>query len=108
MKVAARILVVVALLVPLAWAQEEGGPPPISQAEFISLVNAKTPPEQLLADIRARGIAFKLTPEFEESLRGAKVKKEVIDLLKAPATLEIHANVGGAVTSSMIGRCPPP
>ena len=96
MKVAARILVVVALLVPLAWAQEEGGPPPMSQAEFISLVNAKTPPEQLLADIRARGIAFKLTPEFEESLRGAKVKKEVIDLLKAPATLEIHANVGGA------------
>ncbi|MGH9789361.1 MAG: PEGA domain-containing protein [Candidatus Acidiferrales bacterium] len=100
MKVTVRTLLVGTVLVllagPAAWAQEEEGPQPISQAEFIALVNAKTPPEQLLADIRARGVSFKLTPEFEADLKGAKVKKEVIDLLKAPATLEIHANVGGA------------
>ncbi|MGH9814332.1 MAG: PEGA domain-containing protein, partial [Candidatus Acidiferrales bacterium] len=98
MKVAVRVLLLVALLVPAtaALAQEEGQPSPISEAEFISLVNAKTPPEQLVADIRARGISFKLTPELEEGLKGAKVKKEVIDVLRARATLEIHANVGGA------------
>jgi len=98
MKVAVRVLLLVALLAPVvtAQAQEEGQPNPISEAEFISLVNAKTPPEQLLADIRARGISFKLTPELEEGLKGAKVKKEVVDLLRARATLEIHANVGGA------------
>ena len=95
MKVAARVLLLVALLVPVVAAQEEQ-PTPISEAEFVSLVNAKTPPEQLLADIRARGISFKLTPELEEGLKGAKVKKEVVDLLRARATLEIHANVGGA------------
>jgi len=100
MKVAVRMLVVVALLLLLAarpaGAQEEEQPNPISEAELISLVNAKTPPEQLLADIRARGISFKLSAELEEGLKGAKVKREVIDLLKAPASLEIHANVGGA------------
>jgi tetratricopeptide (TPR) repeat protein len=101
MKLAARMLVVVALLSALVVgsavsAQEEEQPNPISEAELISLVNAKTPPEQLLADIRARGISFKLSAELEEGLKGAKVKREVIDLLKAPAILEIHANVGGA------------
>ncbi len=98
MRMVVRVLLLAALLVSAAAAraQDEEGPKPISEAEFISLVNAKTPPEQLLADIRARGISFKLTPEFETSLKGAKVKQEVINLLKARATLEIHANVGGA------------
>jgi tetratricopeptide (TPR) repeat protein len=97
MKVVARLLLLSALLalgVP-ALAQEEGEKP-ISQAELVSLINAKTPPEQLLADIRARGIGFKLTPDFEAELKAAKVKQEVINLLKMRATLEIHANVGGA------------
>ncbi len=96
MNVALRVLLLGALLVSGAAALEEEQSNPISEAEFISLVNAKTPPEQLVADIRARGISFKLTPELEEGLKGAKVKKEVIDILRARATLEIHANVGGA------------
>jgi tetratricopeptide (TPR) repeat protein len=90
------MLLLAALLGWGAAARAQGEEGPISEAELISLINAKIPPEQLVADIRARGISFKLTPEFEASLKGAKVKPEVIDLLKARATLEIHSNVGGA------------
>jgi len=99
MKRLALVGVVLLCLASLAGLRAQETEGPISEAEFIHMVQAKTPPEQIMSAIRTRGISFKLSPQLENDLRTLKTSPALIDLLKAPANLEVHANApGGEVT----------
>ena len=104
----ARLVVLGALLVPPAaglgapavWAQEAQ---PMSHAEFISLLQQETPVEEIIAQVKARGINFKVTPRLEEELDILEVKgkerRALLAVLSEPATLELQTNVAGAAVT---------
>ena len=93
---AARLLVI-ALLVWFALPAAHGQEPdrPMSEAEFISLVNAKTPEDKLIETVRARGVTFKPSAALDEGLRKLKFTR-LLTALTEPATLEITVSVPGA------------
>lgn len=93
-----RLLVVASLLATGLVAQEPEAAKPMSEPEFLSLVQAKTPLEEIVAEVQARGIAFRVTPDLEETLKKMKAKnmEDLLEALTAPATVEIHTNVPGA------------
>ncbi|MFQ5778063.1 MAG: hypothetical protein ACE5IP_08650 [Terriglobia bacterium] len=95
----AGLLVLGFFLVAALVAQESAGGNPMTEAEFVQLVNAKVEVQEIIAQIRARGIAFNLTPELEEPLKKLKGGKELLRALVEPATLELSANVPGAQVS---------
>lgn len=97
MKARMAMLVAVVVLATLAAvAQETETAKPMSEAELIQLVQTKTPAEQIVAQIRARGIAFKPTPALEGTLKTLKAKPEIWQALTLPARVELEANVAGA------------
>jgi tetratricopeptide (TPR) repeat protein len=69
---------------------------PLTQNEFASLVNAKVPTGDIIAQIKARGINFQVTPELEASLQQVEGGAALLEALRAPATLEVAVNVAGA------------
>ncbi|MFQ5664464.1 MAG: hypothetical protein ACE5HL_11610 [Terriglobia bacterium] len=84
-------------------AQEPPVAKPLTQATFIRLVNEMANEnislEEIVAQVRARGIAFQLTPELEEGLKKLEGGDELVKVLTEPATVELHANVPGAEVS---------
>ena len=69
-------LLAVLLLAALPAAAQEA---PVSELELIGLLQAKAPPEEIVAAVRARGVSFKLTPEIEEKLRILKASRTISD-----------------------------
>lgn len=92
---AALLAVALAAQAPPAAGQEPASRP-FSEAEFIHLLQVKTPPEEVLAQIHARGIQFAVTPEFEEKLKILKADKRILAALTEPATLQVRSNAPGA------------
>lgn len=90
-----KLLILGLVLAAGMLAQEPEGAKPLSEAEFVTLVNAKTPPEQIVAEIRARGIAFELTPKLEEGLKSLQLEV-LIEALTEPARVELRSNAAGA------------
>lgn len=93
---AGRILVIallVALAGPIARAQESERP--MSEAELISLVNAKTPEDKLIAEVKSRGITFKPSAGLEDGLRKLKLTRLLATLIE-PGTIEVTVNLPGA------------
>ena len=90
-------LLVIALLLwvtsPALRAQESDRP--MSEAELISLVNAKTLEDRLIEMVRARGVAFKPSAALDEGLRKLKLTR-LLATLTEPGTLEVTVNVPGA------------
>lgn len=102
------LLLLVCFLSAASAAQEAAKP--MSEAELVQLVQAKTPAEQVVAQIRARGIAFKPSPQLEATLTTLKAKPEIWQALTAPASVELQANVAGAevvVDREKRGALPP-
>ncbi|HXE75223.1 MAG TPA: PEGA domain-containing protein [Candidatus Xenobia bacterium] len=95
MKRVATVLLVLLSAAVIAGLRAQEAESPISEAEFVRMIQAKAPADQIVAAIRARGIAFKLSPQLESDLRTLKISSAVIDLLKAPGHLEIRANAPG-------------
>lgn len=95
----AGLLVLGFFLVAGLAAQESAGGDPMTAGEFVQLVNAKTEVEEIIAQIRGRGIDFSLTPELEEALKKLKGGKKLLQVLVEPATLELRANIPGARVS---------
>lgn len=87
------IALLVFLALPIARAQESERP--MSEGEFISLVNAKTPEDQLIQMVRARGVTFKPSASLEEGLRKLKLTN-LLAALTEPATLDLTVSVPGA------------
>src|SRR3990167_5798012 len=67
----------------------------MSEAELISLVNAKTPEDRLIEMVRGRGVAFKPSAALDEGLRKLKLTR-LLATLTEPGTLEVTVNVPGA------------
>lgn len=90
-------LILAVLLAVGAAAQDPAVEKPMSEPEFIQLVNAKAPVDDIIAAVRGRGISFRLSAELEGGLR--KLKHEsLIAVLKEPARVELHTNaLGGKV-----------
>jgi len=78
---------------PALRAQESDRP--MSEAELISLVNAKTLEDRLIEMVRARGVAFKPSAALDEGLRKLKLTR-LLATLTEPGTLEVTVNVPGA------------
>jgi len=97
MVVRAGKLLVVALLVFLALPAARGqeSDRPLSEAELISLVNAKTLEDRLIELVRKRGVAFKPSAALDEGLRKLKLTR-LLATLTEPGTLEVTVNVPGA------------
>ena len=95
MKRVATVLLVLLCAAVFAGLGAQETESPISEAEFVRMIQAKAPADQILSAIRARCIAFKLSAQLESDLRTLKVSSAVIDLLKAPGQLEIRANAPG-------------
>lgn len=93
------LLVLAGLLGPPAAglaAQQASEPTPLRHNEFVDLVNAKVPSDDIVAQIKARGIDFQVTPELEASLQQVEGGPALLAALRAPATLEVMVNVAGA------------
>lgn len=93
----ARLVGLAFLLAMGLAAQETETARPLSEPELIQLVNAKTPEEKIIAEVKSRGISFRLSPETEDGLKKLKLNA-LIAALNAPASMEIHANVPAQVT----------
>ena len=95
----ARVIAGVFLFALLAHAlasQEPAETKPLTNAEFVGLVNAKTPVDDVIAQIRARGINFEASAELEASLLQIEGGPQLLAALREPATLEVSVNVAGA------------
>jgi len=91
-----RVLLVGLMLLlaaPLARAQESDRP--LTEGEFIGLVNAKTPEEKLIEIVRARGLAFTPSTDLKDGLVNLKLRK-LLEAITAPATVELEVGVSGA------------
>jgi len=84
------------LSVASALTAQEPAAAPMSQPEFVGLVNAKTPAADIIAQVRARGIAFEVDPPLEAALLKIEGGPELLNALREPATLEVSVNVAGA------------
>ena len=92
-----RLVGVSVLLLGLAGAlglsaQEGGDQSPLKENEIYRLLQDKVSSQEVADMVRARGIAFEVTPQFEENLRTLKAKSVLFQAVKAPARLEIRAN----------------
>ncbi|HSC77612.1 MAG TPA: PEGA domain-containing protein [Candidatus Acidoferrales bacterium] len=95
MKRLASLLLLIVCLAIVAGLRAQEAEAPLSEADFVRMVQAKAPADQIIAAIRARGISFRLSQQLESDLRTLKISSAVIDLLKAPGNLEIRANAPG-------------
>ncbi|MFQ5694748.1 MAG: hypothetical protein ACE5HB_02035 [Terriglobia bacterium] len=68
----------------------------LSESRLYELLQAETPPEQIIAEIRARGVSFELTEEVQANLKLLKAPKEVVAAITEPGAIEIASNVPGA------------
>ena len=97
MLVRAGKLLVIALLLwatpPALRAQEADRP--LGEAEFISLVNAKTPEDKLIEIVRTRGVIFTPSAALDEGLRKLKLTR-LLAALTEPGTVEVTVSVPGA------------
>ncbi len=96
-----RLVGVSVLLLGLAGAlglsaQEGGDQSPLKENEIYRLLQGKVSSQEVADMVRARGIDFEVTPQFEENLRTLKAKPVLFQAVKAPARLEIRANAAGA------------
>lgn len=92
----AGLLVLGFLMVSGLRAQEPTAMEPLTRTEFVLLVNEKTPVADIVAQVRARGIDFEVTPDLEASLQQVEGGEELLAALRAPATVELSVNVPGA------------
>ena len=69
---------------------------PLTEVEFVNLVNAKTPVADIIAQIHARGINFEISAELETDLQKVEGGPELLAALREPATLEVKVDVAGA------------
>lgn len=92
-------IVLALLLLAIGLAGQQSAPEPMSQSEFVGLVNAKTPAADIIAQVKARGISFQVSPELETSLQPLPEGPELLAALRAPATLEVSVNVDGAAVT---------
>lgn len=90
---AASAAVLLGIALTLA-AQTETAP--LTDVEFVNLVNAKTPAADIIAQIHARGYSFEISAELEADLQKVEGGPELLAALREPATLEVKANVAGA------------
>jgi tetratricopeptide (TPR) repeat protein len=67
----------------------------MSEAELISLVNAKTPEDSLIERVRARGVNFKPSASLDEGLRKLKLTR-LLAALTEPGAIEVTVSVPGA------------
>lgn len=87
---------VVLLWVASALAAQEPAAAPMTQAEFVGLVNTKTPAADIIAQVRARGIAFEIDPPLEAALTKLEGGADLLSALREPATLEVSVDAAGA------------
>ncbi len=90
---------VLALVLWLAWtlgAQEPGTAEPMSRTEFVTLVNERAPVADIIAQARARGLAFEIDSELEAALLKVEGGSELLSALRTPATLEVSVGMAGA------------
>jgi len=92
----AQLLVLLLWVVCALGAQEPGTGEPMSRTEFITLVNEKTPVADIVAQARARGLAFEFDAELEASLQQVEGGAELLAALRAPGTLEVSVGIPGA------------
>lgn len=84
------------LVLALPGAAQEPEENPVTEAELISWVNAERPEEEMIAEVRERGVAFqKLTPETVEGLKKLELEK-LLAAIREPAAVELQANAPGA------------
>ena len=95
MKRLASLLLLVVCLATVAGLRAQETEAPLSEADFVRMIQAKAPADQIIAAIRARGISFRLSQQLESDLRTLKISPAVIDLLKAPGHVEVRANAPG-------------
>lgn len=69
---------------------------PMNQAELVSLINAKTPVADIIAQVRARGYDFEINSELEAGLTKVEGGPELLAALRQPGTVEVTVNVAGA------------
>lgn len=112
MKLRRRGWLVIGLLslsVGVVLAQEQASPEPMGRTEFVTLVNEKAPIPDIIEQVRARGISFQITEDLEAALAKLEGGQELLDALREPAAVELHANVAGAeVTVDGVVRDPIP
>ncbi|MGH9804701.1 MAG: tetratricopeptide repeat protein [Candidatus Acidiferrales bacterium] len=91
----ASVLLILALsAAPAVRAQTETKP--LTDIEFVNMVNAKVPAADIIAQIHARGINFEVSAQMEADLQQVEGGPALLAAMKEPATLEVKVNVAGA------------